>query len=66
MRIRTTLVALAGAAAFAFIGAGSAQASEKSGVEVEYFSAAGVVICDGHHGGGLIAGAISAASVDID
>jgi hypothetical protein len=66
MRIRTTLIALAGAAAFAFFGAGSAQAHERGDVDVDYTNAAFVAICNGHHGGGLIAGEITHASVSID
>ncbi|GCD98138.1 hypothetical protein [Embleya hyalina] len=56
MRIRTTLVAVAGAALFAFAGAGTAQAHE-SGVEVDHTTVSGVLIANGcgHHGGKLAA-----------
>ncbi|MFI1580207.1 hypothetical protein [Embleya sp. NPDC020630] len=54
MRIRTTLVAVAGAALFAFAGAGTAQAHE-SGVEVDHTTVSGVLIGHGCGHGGKVA-----------
>ncbi|OPC79887.1 hypothetical protein B4N89_02060 [Embleya scabrispora] len=66
MRIRATLVAVAGATVFAFAGAGTAQAHE-GGVEVDHTTASGVLIAHGHgcHGGKLAAFHLSRTHVSI-
>ncbi|WP_406279080.1 hypothetical protein [Embleya sp. NBC_00896] len=50
MRIRTTLIAVAGAALFAFAGAGTAQAYEHSDFVLDHNTSAGAFLADGHGG----------------
>ncbi|MYS83071.1 hypothetical protein [Embleya scabrispora] len=53
MRIRTSLIAVAGAALFAFVGAGTAQAGgHDDGIVVAHYSNSGVRFSDGDHNGG--------------
>ncbi|MFJ8740554.1 hypothetical protein ACIRL2_14355 [Embleya sp. NPDC127516] len=54
MRLRTSLIAVAGAALFAFAGAGTAQAGDHDdGLVVGHHTSSGVKFSDGcgHHGG---------------